>query len=838
MWKGHELDHSEILKALKVQPITKLSDKGSSAVFKVSGEDGTVFVLRIYDCEPVAYKMLEGADIPGIPKVFACRFVEGYFCVEEEYIDGISLQEMVDGGERMEEARARELILVICRTLSSLHARGIIHRDIKPEHVMLTAEGKIYLIDLDAAMRLIPEKTSDTRLLGTAVYAAPEQFGLKRSDARTDIFAVGILLNILLTGVHPAVQQYAKGDLAEIIAKCTEMNPAYRYQDVETLISDLSRAALSEQKAKRLRKRKFVAGTIGAAMLVLGILLFDILYYPTVVNDYVFPSDSNCIICTKESGNTYKPLESEFTEDTSSETPAQIFLDESRDMTFYVLNRNKANRLTLPLLDFYRKETGDMLEADISEKGTVKIGNAQYYIWQIKISRDFEGASRVGIAFDGELTQYNYAGEDDTKKTKFFWVLDENYEEENFLTEHDGNVIPCGENVSGEKFNSTGGLSNSELLLGAGDEEGEPLTKNINMSLAPGDEENAFYIVHPKGTALKSQSYALWAFGLNSSGYVGEGSGGRFVENIGEDIFDFSEAGTVIIADEERQVTRVALKKYLGHRDIEANFTLADEKSGNEVSGFAGVRLEMGLNIVIEAEDGALPDAETAGINPISYLLEKAVGFEPETKPLDFVIKNESKNESNGESKNESKDGSADGSKSERYEAFLPRACALISDEGQGRILEISASPREGWEISDITDKGGESLAYMAYERKEYIMLDSEGQPIYNSGEIVAKGWRYGITGAAVKGSENRSMIDTLLCVGVQKEKYAESFRFDILGSGNRHNLEEFLKTGNGSGSARKVRKCVEYTSYTIYLDPADDEAENEIVFKLKRTAP
>lgn len=832
------MDHSEILKALKVQPITKLSDKGSIAVFKVSGEDGTVFVLRIYDCEPVAYKMLEGEDIPGIPKVFACNFIEGYFCVEEEYIDGISLQEMVDGGERMEEARARELILVICRTLSSLHAKGIIHRDIKPEHVMLTAEGKIYLIDLDAAMRLIPEKTSDTRLLGTAVYAAPEQFGLKRSDARTDIFAVGILLNILLTGVHPAVQQYAKGGLAGIIAKCTEMNPAYRYQDDETLISDLSRAVLSEQKAKRLRKRKFVAGTIGAAMLVLGILLFDILYYPTVVNDYVFPSDSNCIICTKESGNTYKPLESEFTEDTSSETPAQIFLDESRDMTFYVLNRNKANRLTLPLLDFYREETGDMLEADISEKGTVKIGNAQYYIWQIKISRDFEGASRVGIAFDGELTQYNYAGEDDTEKTKFFWVLDENYEEENFLTEHDGNVIPCGENVSGKKFNSTGGMSNSELLLGAGDEEKDPLTKDINMSLAPGDEENVFYIVHPKGTALKSQSYALWAFGLNSSGYVGEGAGGRFVENIGEDIFDFSEAGTVMIADEERQVTRVALKKYLGHRDIEANFTLADEKSGNEVSGFAGVRLEMGLNIVIEAEDGALPEAETAGINPISYLLEKAVGFEPETKPLDFVIKNESKDESKGESKNESKDGSTDGSKSERYEAFLPRACALISDEGQGRILEISASPREGWEISDITDKEGESLAYMAYERKEYIMLDSEGQPIYNSGEIVAKGWRYGITGAAVKGSENRSMIDTLLCVGVQKEKYAESFRFDILGSGNRHNLEEFLKTGNGSGNARKVSKVLEYTGYTIYLNPEHDEDENEVVFKLKRTAP
>ena len=124
----------------------------------------------------------------------------------------------------MDEERARELILRLCSTLSSLHEMGIIHRDVKPEHVMLMAEGELYLLDLDAAMGLAPEKTSDTRLLGTAVYAAPEQFGLKRSDVRTDIFAVGILLNILLTGEHPAVQQYARGDLGKIIAKCTEKN--------------------------------------------------------------------------------------------------------------------------------------------------------------------------------------------------------------------------------------------------------------------------------------------------------------------------------------------------------------------------------------------------------------------------------------------------------------------------------------------------------------------------------------------------------------------------------------------------------------------------------------
>lgn len=85
---------------------------------------------------------------------------------------------------------------------------------------MLTPEGKVYLIDLDAAMQLAPEKKSDTQLLGTAVYAAPEQ--------------------------------YRSGDLAKIIAKCTEMNPGSRYQNASELLTDLEHAVLSGQKTKRL----------------------------------------------------------------------------------------------------------------------------------------------------------------------------------------------------------------------------------------------------------------------------------------------------------------------------------------------------------------------------------------------------------------------------------------------------------------------------------------------------------------------------------------------------------------------------------------------------------
>ncbi len=806
------MDYSGIITDLKLKQIRELSNKTNSAVFTAVREDGAVFVMRIYEREIAAYRMLAGKDLSGIPKVYQCYDTQGYFLVEEEYIDGISLQEMIDGGERMEEARAAALISSLCRTLSELHAMGIIHRDVKPEHILLTPEGNVYLIDFDAAMQLSLEKQSDTCLLGTAIYAAPEQFGLTRSDVRTDIFAVGISLNILLTGAHPAVEQYRKGDLAEIIAKCTEMNPARRYQSADALLFDLEHAALSDKRAKRLHTRRIAAGIAGTLLLIFGILLFDRFYYPTVEFQNFTPSDSICILCTKESGNTYQPLAAAFLENTSSETPAQIYLAEKKDRTFYILYRNDAGKLELPILDFYREKTGENLNAETAQNGTIKIGNVRYFIWKVVIDGGFEGAARVGVAFDGELVEYNYGDSEDTIRTKFLWILDETYEEENFLAEHNGDLIPCEEDISGKRYNSTGGLSASDAVLGT--KQGELFTKHINLSRAPGDDANAFYLVHPKGTEITETSKRLHAFGQDTSGYGGEGAGGRFTEKLEADLYDLRHVGTVTIAGQERLVTRVTLRRYLGHQEIETTFGLLDTDSGNTVSGFAGVRLVMGMNLVIEAESGDLPDAEAAGINNLSYLREKALGFEPETKPLTFV---------------ESADG-------KRYEAFFPKACAVISDEGQGRLFDISVSPQKGWELSAITDRNGNAAAYIANEREDYILLDAGGQPIYDAGEIFANGWMYGMTGASVNGSEDRTMIDINTCVRAQQEDYAEALRFTMPGSSSRDLFARFLRGKDQNGDPRNVRKCLEYTSYTIYFDPADDAAQNEIVFHLKRT--
>ena len=118
--------------------------------------------------------------------------------------------------------------------LSFLHRINIVHRDIKPENIIITDNATVKLIDFNASRVYKNECTADTVVLGTIGYASPEQFGITQSDARTDIFALGVLLNVMLTGVHPS-EQLAKGRAGKIVLKCTQIDPNKRYQSVEEL---------------------------------------------------------------------------------------------------------------------------------------------------------------------------------------------------------------------------------------------------------------------------------------------------------------------------------------------------------------------------------------------------------------------------------------------------------------------------------------------------------------------------------------------------------------------------------------------------------------------------
>ena len=110
--------------------------------------------------------------------------------------------------------------------------------------VNITALRKIAVRSL--LLKCLPSKTEccilkksrDTQVLGTIGYAPPEQLGIGQSDHRADIYALGVLLNVMLTGRHPS-QTLAKGRAGRIIRKCTQVDPGSRYQTVGELIDAL-----------------------------------------------------------------------------------------------------------------------------------------------------------------------------------------------------------------------------------------------------------------------------------------------------------------------------------------------------------------------------------------------------------------------------------------------------------------------------------------------------------------------------------------------------------------------------------------------------------------------
>lgn len=114
---------------------------------------------------------------------------------------------------------------------------GIVHRDVKPENVILRGKEAV-LIDFDASRIYKENMGEDTQVLGTTGFAAPEQYGLSQSDGRADIYALGVLLNIMLTGEHPS-RKLAGGRMGRIVQRCTMVNPEKRYRNIIHLMEIL-----------------------------------------------------------------------------------------------------------------------------------------------------------------------------------------------------------------------------------------------------------------------------------------------------------------------------------------------------------------------------------------------------------------------------------------------------------------------------------------------------------------------------------------------------------------------------------------------------------------------
>lgn len=199
-------------------------------------ESGRRFVLRSFYGSSHVYKKLLGVSTPNLPRIYEVAKKNGQTLVLEEYIAGDNL------GWLLEEAlctpeESRDIARQLCSALWVLHSLGAVHRDVKPDNIILRGEDAV-LIDFDASRISAPEKTGDTQVLGTIGFAAPEQYGFSQTDSRSDIYSLGVVINVMLTGCHPS-RKLAEGRLGRIVEKCTMTSPDKRYKDILALMDAL-----------------------------------------------------------------------------------------------------------------------------------------------------------------------------------------------------------------------------------------------------------------------------------------------------------------------------------------------------------------------------------------------------------------------------------------------------------------------------------------------------------------------------------------------------------------------------------------------------------------------
>lgn len=193
------------------------SDKSTVALV-IDTETGKKVVRKELSGRHLIYSKLQTIYHPYLPNILSVRLENGKTIVTEEYIEGASL-----GRISLSERGLTRAFLELCQVLEFLHGHGILHRDIKPDNILLAPDGHIRLIDFDAAREPKANEAQDTRLLGTRGYAPPEQFGFAQTDARADLYALGATFRQLLGPVA------RKGRWRHILRRCTALDPKDRY---------------------------------------------------------------------------------------------------------------------------------------------------------------------------------------------------------------------------------------------------------------------------------------------------------------------------------------------------------------------------------------------------------------------------------------------------------------------------------------------------------------------------------------------------------------------------------------------------------------------------------
>lgn len=175
------------------------------------------------------HKSLMQCQHPNLVRIYDTADSGSSGTILEEFVNGMTLEYFVQHSKR-DIFQTEKVILQICDGLIALHERNIVHRDLTPFNIIIAEDGTAKIADFDIARIPKQNMKRDTQLLGTEGFAAPEQFGFYQSTARTDIYALGILINYMYAGDVPANKPYhGNKALEDIIRQCTEINPDQRF---------------------------------------------------------------------------------------------------------------------------------------------------------------------------------------------------------------------------------------------------------------------------------------------------------------------------------------------------------------------------------------------------------------------------------------------------------------------------------------------------------------------------------------------------------------------------------------------------------------------------------
>jgi serine/threonine-protein kinase len=192
-----------------------------------------------------------------------------------EWLDGLMLSDVIAAEAPLPAERALRIAIGICEALDYIHGHGIVHRDLRPEHVVLLPGDHVKLVDFGLAGQVGAKRvtfTNISELISDGDYLAPEQIAGKRGDARSDLYALGVMLYKMLSGALPygetlsldqfndrllrdpkpirKVNPAVSPELEEILRRALERDPVHRYASAREFAHDLANPA-AVQIAKR-----------------------------------------------------------------------------------------------------------------------------------------------------------------------------------------------------------------------------------------------------------------------------------------------------------------------------------------------------------------------------------------------------------------------------------------------------------------------------------------------------------------------------------------------------------------------------------------------------------